>query len=326
MLEDLADPRPAWAEFAPRRAPRAAGVGWLDDVIGFTCWMNLIARRRPAVIAEASLSDTGEARLTLTPRRRGRVEFRGVTLARTDVFGLVRRFDSAAAVQSLVILPKRYRLPPLSLPGVREYQPLGVALASSVGQSDEFVALRDYRPGDAVRHIHWRSVAKLDRLVVREHEDEFFVRHALVLDTFAVTDDDAAFEEAVSVAASFVCTLPTQESLLDLLFVGPQAYCFTAGRGVGHVEQMLEVLAGVQPCASRGFDALATLVIRHAARISGCVCVWLAWDEPRRQLVRQLRALGIAVRVCVVTRGETAPEPEVTFLPVGKVQEALSRL
>ena len=43
------------------------------------------------------------------------------------------------------------------------YEGWRVALASSVGQSDEFVALRDYRRGDPLRHIHWKSVSKTGR-------------------------------------------------------------------------------------------------------------------------------------------------------------------
>ena len=332
MLEDLPDPRPAWDEFVARAKHRAPGLeAWLDDVIGFSRWIQLVARRRPAVIGETLVPDvtaraTVEVPVTFTPSRRGRVEFQGLTLARPEVLGLLRSFCRVPAAQSLVILPKRYRLPCLALPGDREYQPLGVALASAVGQSDEFVALRDYRPGDSLRHIHWRSVAKCDRLVVRENEDEFFVRHALILDTCATVEDDAVFEEAVAVASSFVCAIETQESLLDLLFVGPQAYTFTAGRGVGHVEQMLTVLAGVEPSAPQQFATLETLVLRHVARVSGCVCVLLVWDEPRQRLVQQLRARGLPVRVCVVTAGAREPEPGVLFLPVGQVGEALSRL
>jgi len=108
------------------------------------------------------------------------------------------------------------------------YQEGGVALAANVGRSDEFVALREYRRGDPLRHIHWRSWAKTGKPIVKEFEDEFFVRHALVLDTFDGEPNSEVLEEAVSVAASFACTVLTQESLLDLLFVGNQSYCFTA--------------------------------------------------------------------------------------------------
>src|SRR5438445_5696375 len=142
-----------------------------------------------------------------------------------------------------------------------KYQDGGVALASNVGQSDEFVALRDYRPGDPLRHIHWRSWAKAGEPIVKEFEDEFFVRHALVLDTFIEHPLSEVFEEAVSVAASFACSLRTQESLLDLLFVGPQSYCFTAGRGLAHQDQMLEILASVQACGDKPFHALEHLVL-----------------------------------------------------------------
>ena len=64
------------------------------------------------------------------------------------------------------------------------YQEGGVALAANIGRSEEFVSLREYRHGDPVRHIHWRSWAKTGKPIVKEFEDEFFVRHALVLDTF----------------------------------------------------------------------------------------------------------------------------------------------
>src|SRR5205809_1267946 len=51
--------------------------------------------------------------------------------------------------------------------------------------------------------------------------------------------------------ASIACSIQTKDSLLDLLFVGPETYCFTAGRGLGHTDHMLEVLAGVRPCRDR---------------------------------------------------------------------------
>ena len=49
----------------------------------------------------------------------------------------------------MLILPKLYHLPPIQLPGSRRYQSGGVTLASSVGDSEEFRSLRDYRPGNA---------------------------------------------------------------------------------------------------------------------------------------------------------------------------------
>lgn len=222
-------------------------------------------------------------------------------MARRDPMGLFRGFVRVLLPQTVLILPKRYRLPAIALPGTRKYHQGGVAFAASVGESEEFVSLRDYRPGDPLRHVHWRSSARAGRLVVKEFEDEFFVRHALILDTFGPAELAETFEEAVSLAASFASTVDTQESLLDLMFVGAQAVCFTTGRGLAHPDQAMEVLASVELCPTKPFSVLQTLVLQHAPVLSGCICIFLAWDEPRRELVRKLTVLGLPLLVLVVT-------------------------
>ncbi len=218
----------------------------------------------------------------------------------------------------------------IRIAGTRKYQPGGVALASTVGDSEEFVSLRDYRAGDPMRRIHWKSFARLGRPVVKEYLDEFFVRHALVLDTFTSHAGDPVFEEAVSVAASIAISMQTQESLLDLMFVGPEAYCFTAGRGVAHTEQLLEVLACVGPCRDKPFRALHHAVLDRHDALSGCVCVLLGWDDARQELVRHLEALGTPTRVLVVGQRETldrlALPGHVHRLEVGRIAEGLACL
>jgi uncharacterized protein (DUF58 family) len=149
--------------------------------------------------------------------RRGRIRLEGINLARTDPLGLcyARKFEQQP--QSILVLPKRYTLPPIPIPGGRKHHSGGIALTTSVGESEEFVSLRDYRPGDSLRKFHWKSWAKTGKPIVKEYQEEYFVRHVLILDTFAETTHTEAFEEAVSLAASFACTVQTQESLLDLI-------------------------------------------------------------------------------------------------------------
>jgi uncharacterized protein (DUF58 family) len=333
-LEELADPGPSFEQwFAAQRFLEKHSFRFAQSP--------LAKHSPPAQVKSAALGSLPvrqevAVELELIPLRRGVLRFSGANLARTDPFGLFRAFCHGPFPQSLLVLPKRYPLPPLALSGCSRYQSGGVALASSVGQSEEFVALRDYRHGDPLRHIHWRTWARLGKPVVKEYEDEFFVRHALVLDTFTQRDPDEALEEAVSVAASFACTLQTQESLLDLMFVGARSYCFTSGRGVAHEEQMLEILASVSACRSQSFGALEHLVLDHVRAVSGCVCVLLDWDEPRRSLVRKLRECGLPVLVLVITGGggsqalgESTPVDQQTpvhVLEAGRIEQDLARL
>ena len=170
---------------------------------------------------------------------------------------------------------------------------------------------------------------------MKEFEDEFFVRHALVLDTFTDEPRSEILEEAVSVAASFACAVLTQESLLDLLFVGAESYCFTAGRGIAHADQMLEILASVKACGDKSFSTLEHLVINHISVVSGCICVLQQWDDARQKFVEKLRTLGVPVLVLLIVRpGEAKPDagtlrdaPEsFHVLEIGKIAEQLARL
>jgi uncharacterized protein (DUF58 family) len=306
LREWPADPRPALALFAGTPEPGERARNAVDRFLLYYRWLWLVhkgeyARMRTVPVPPIPAGGRQTVSMELLPLHRGVLHLEGVDLALPEPLGLLQQCRTLAHPANLIILPKRYPLPPLALPGSRRYQPGGVALAGQVGDSEEFIALRDYQPGDTRRQIHYRSWARTGRPVVKEFESEFFVRHALILDTFCTPAERDLFEAAVSVAASFACTLDTQESLLDLLFVGTEAYCFTAGRGIGYREQLLTVLASVDTCTRRPFEDLAGLVLPRAGAVSGVVCVFVSWDDARQALVRRLQAMGVPVLVCVLT-------------------------
>jgi uncharacterized protein (DUF58 family) len=336
LLEDLADPRPTFAEwlaFQTAEGRRVRPFRMEDRKFRNPFSM---ANTKEAPIPPLPAHGEVEVRAEIFPQRRGVLRFAGVTVARPDPFGLFRSFSKVPAPQTVLILPKRYPIPNIALPGAMRYQEGGVALAANVGSSEEFVSLRDYRHGDPLRHIHWRSWAKTGKPIVKEYEDEFFVRHALVLDTFDDEPNSEVLEEAVSVAASFACTILTQESLLDLLFVGHQSYCFTAGRGLAHADQMLEILASVKNCADKPFVTLENLVLNHIGAVSGCICVLQRWDDARRKFIEKLKTLGIPLLVLIVVpagggisgAGGALVDAEGTLhvLEVGKISEGLAKL
>ncbi len=336
VLEELADRRPSFEDWlvvqlAEERRMRSFRFSRRGRSHSFR-----LAKLQEAAVPSAAPQQEITLQAELTPLRRGLLRLSGLALGRSDPLGLFRAFSRVPLPGTVLVLPKRYPLPPLALPGTMKYQQGGIALASSVGQSEDFVALREYRQGDPLRHIHWRSWARAGKPVVKEFEVEFFVRHALVLDTFTADPGAEVFEEAVSVAASFACTIMTQESLLDLLFVGTESYCFTAGRNVAHAEQMLEILASVRACHGKPFHSLEHLVLSHVGVLSACICVLLAWDEARQEFVRKLKRLGIPVLVLVVQeqgRGNAAEpgvmkgEPErFRVLETGRIEQGLATL
>ena len=337
LVEDFADPRPSLAEFSEIITSNSEKRNFINRALVYYRWLKFLASKQRATGKTVDLPtllphSSTKVAMEMWPTHRGTVRLTGVIVTRPDPFGLFNACRTLALPQSLLILPKRYQVPVIQLPGTRRYQSGGVSLTSSVGDSAEFMSLRDYRPGDPLRKIHWKSWAKIDKPVVREEQDEFFVRHALILDTFQSTNYSEVLEEAVSIAASFCCDLQTQESLLDLMFVGIQAYCFTSGRGLGNLEQMLELLASVTACQDKSFEYLTKTVMTRVSMLSGCICILIDWDEARKKLVSYLQELGIPTLVLVVIDEKRKDEHDqlswehLHYLELGKIQEGLMKL
>lgn len=330
VKERFANVQPTYAEFRRGRDPRAAERNWVDRKGGYFRWRHLVERRLPESAKGGALAlmppgAQAEVRASLVPRRRGVLSFGGVDVVRPDVFGLAYGRERVPLADRLVVLPKRYRLPQVLLPAQRLLQPGGHALASTIGDSEEFLSLREYRPGDSLRRVHWKSFARTGEPVVKEFETEFFERHALVLDTGAAGETEA-FEEAVSIAASFVYTIDTQESLLDLVFVAGQPECHTAGRGEASNIHLLEILAGLEPSQPEEFEQLAREVLAMRGTLSSAVFVLLAWDAPRKKLVSALTASGLGVRVLLVADTPPADAEGLLVLQPGKVEAGLMKL
>jgi uncharacterized protein (DUF58 family) len=304
IVEDSpAGTRPTAREFVAFKVREDRSRNLFDRLVGYPRWVSLARLKAGAHIppqpAQALPARQSIAlRMQCTPLRRGELRFDAVTLGRPEPLGLMKALRRFVLRESLIVMPVTHPVAPLQLPGARRLQPGGVSFAGHVGEAEEFVSLRDYRSGDTPRRIHWKAWARTGRLVIKEYQDEFFVRHALLLDTFPAADT-IAFEAAVSLAASVVMTPRSNESLLDLMFVENRMYTFTQGRGLGAPAELLRVLATVEP--SRGkFSELAEAALLGARRMSGGICVLLGWDEERRNLVARLRGQGIPLRVWVV--------------------------
>lgn len=309
LLDQLAGGWPDWDEFAAAVDPDDAHRNCFDRYVGFPKWQWLLRTKRGASLTELPLPELPSGQpitvdVALTPLCRGRLQFATLCLYRPEPFGLFRSRHLLALPQACCVLPRRYPLSPLPAANDRVYQRGGVALTNAVGDSEEFMSLREYRQGDALRNVHWRNSAKFGRWLVKEFQDEYFVRRALVLDTFCAPSRAADFEAAVSVAASLA--EPQSDALLDLMFVEQQAHCFTAGRGLAQTAALLEVLAGVQASRQADFAVLSQNVLRRAGTLSSVVCVLLDWDRPRRDLAESLLGLGLPVAVLLVR--EQAPE------------------
>ena len=306
LIDDLDATFPYIEEFNRIKDPLDKRRNRVDRFIGYPRLVNTLQKRRGGSITPISVdyiaeNSQTEEQLQLIPHRRGYLYFDKSRLAKVDPLGLFQSQKKYENKDKLLILPKLYETPRLNMQGKRTYQQGGINNASSTGDSQEFVSLRDYRPGDPIRSIHWKSYAKTNQPVVKEYNDEFFIRYGLILDTYLDNKSEDIFEDAVSIAASYMTAQREQDALLDLMFIGNNTYRFTSGRGLGGTENILEVLACIEPVYESNIKEIEVMLDEYSHECSGLICIFLNMTDERKSFIEKLSYYNIPVKVLIVT-------------------------
>jgi uncharacterized protein (DUF58 family) len=105
-------------------------------------------------------------RRTVGPVFRGPILAQGWVLEASDPLGFFRFRRKGADGEVGLVLPRFTSL--TAQPQARELE--ASVAAPRAGSGSELFGLREYRAGDPLRRIHWRSTARLGELVVREYE------------------------------------------------------------------------------------------------------------------------------------------------------------
>jgi uncharacterized protein (DUF58 family) len=98
--------------------------------------------------------------------RRGPVGARAFAVESSDFAGMFRSRRPSPDAEVALVLPRFASL--AGRPQTRELE--ASVAAPRAGAGTELFGVREYRPGDSLRRIHWRSSARHGELVVREFE------------------------------------------------------------------------------------------------------------------------------------------------------------
>ena len=248
----------------------------------------------------------------LFPVRRGAYDLPGPQVLTSFPFGVydtVRKLDDP---HRLLVTPRFTPLARLDLPAGHRHQPGGLALVSRVGESEEFVGNREYRSGDRLRDIDHRAWARRGAPIVREYQQEYLTRIALVVDTHVPRPSRRGLrtlEAGVSLGAAVADALSRQEYIIDLFAAGPDLFHFQAGRSLAFLDDVLDVLACVEACPRDPFPTLGPAVMGSLGQLSTAVLVFLDWDDSREAFARSLAERGVQTKVVVVHEGATRRDP-----------------
>jgi hypothetical protein len=144
---------------------------------------------------------------------RGKYDIGPMRVRVSDPFGLLELHRTFTKTSSLVVIPTTEPLPAIPLTGAwtgsGDNRPRPFASGSAAD-----VTVRDYRVGDDLRRVHWRSTAKVGALMVRREEQPWQSRCTLLIDNRARVHrgqgPHSSLERAVTAAASLAVHLTTQ--------------------------------------------------------------------------------------------------------------------
>lgn len=218
--------------------------------------------------------------------RRGLYRLEAVKLVTRFPFGLFIKAATIPLVSEAIVYPE---LTPVPTRLAQELTTLGQARpVPRRGQGTALYSLRDYQTGDDSRAIHWRTSARLGRLIVRETEaeDQRQVTLALAVSPPGpgglVRDPsapDAAFEQAVSLTASLAAFFHERAFTLRLL-LGAEEIPY--GSGLPHLFELYRRLALCQPTPASVSEGPPGGIL--ATRLRGAPdelsVVILPWPDP----------------------------------------------
>ncbi|RRR97520.1 DUF58 domain-containing protein [Glycomyces terrestris] len=246
-----------------------------------------LARLRPGRSAGASY--------TIRAERRGVVDAGPLGIGKRDLLGLAATAGNFGPSARLWVHPRLHQLG-------RTPDGLARSLEGTADKVEQgsltFHALREYVIGDELRHVHWRTSARIGKLMVKEHLDTSLPTVAIAIDDRAESwpalpgvQVPDAFEAACEAAYSVLTACFRAEYHAALV---PASGATVSGAGRDSYGDLLAELA---PDAKDGLDAY---VARLTAARYGDTLVWITGTEPptdRLALLKRAYPTVIAVHL-----------------------------
>ena len=244
---------------------------------------------------------------------RGEYRMGPTIIVGSDPFGLFRIERVFTSEQVLRVHPRAELVDAIAVGRSLEIgaQRLGRRMSTA---SPLVVSVREYRPGDPVSRVHWRSTAHRGQLMIKESIREPGMQHWLILDasmhvqewrgaTFlpgSMPIPDSTEEYAVQAVATFAHTWLQQGQSVGLVASGLRRHVLAPAASVEHHQQLFDELAAVrcggnEPLAQvlQSTDIPGSHQMTLVVVTSDTTTEWVA-------VLRQYQQLGATVLVVLI--------------------------
>lgn len=226
-------------------------------------------------------------------KRRGIYSTGPVKITTGDPFGLFRVSRYYGAKEPIIVLPQPEELPYFWAPAA-QLPGEGVVHKRTHYVTPNASGIREYYPGDSYNRIHWKSTARLGRLVVKTFEMDPTSNIWVILDLDrheqAGEGDESTEEYGVRIATSLAHHFLSSNRMFGLMMAGEERVVLDPARGPQQYARVLESLA---VASASGYTPLEQLLEEEGRRLGRHTTVILVTSSLEKEWVY---ALGILLQ------------------------------
>lgn len=158
------------------------------------------------------------------------------------------------------------------------------------GFSVEFAEHRAYRPGDEIKHLDWKVLARTEKYFVKQFEEETNTRIMVVLDSsasmnYASGDNITKYEYGAYLSASLALLMIQQRDAAGLALYDTEIRKFLAPNSrPSYIAEMLKTLETTKPQNQTGTASCLNLIAERIKKRSLVVIISDFFDDPNSVL------------------------------------------
>lgn len=248
---------------------QAADRTWLAENVGRQPIGGITVSTGPEILFQLPHID-GEDAVHPAPdrvfERRGVYEHEATMVSTQFPFGLIQVNQTRRLTGRTIVHPDIYHVPAPRAAGFDVMVGGKFRGQRQAASGDSFSGVREHRPGDSLRQIHWPSSAKGLGLMVKNYDEELSGRVAIVLD-LGSSGDRTVLDNAVRLAGSLAYAALDQGhhvELIDLARLEPQLIPpFDDGQAM--LDDLAEMTAAPDCLTAGNLKAAVERISRKAA-------------------------------------------------------------
>lgn len=256
--------------------------------------------------------------------RRGLYQLGPARIAGSDPFGMFQFSRRIGSPTTVLVYPQTVDLSGFVLPGGNLAG--GNRRHRGWHQTTSHVSsVREYQPGDPVRHVHWPTTARLGRLMVKEFDAEPSADLWIVLDLHAEvqrgTGDESTEEYGVKIAASLGRHFLGQGRAVGLIAMGKEHRVLPADRGQRQLLKLLEELAVARADGAMPIAEVLAAEADRCTRSAALLVITPSTAENWPEVLQGVRERGIT-SAAILLEASTFDAAPNSLLLVGALASA----